>query len=303
VDKVDAMRIFVKVAELQSFSRTAEVLNLPKATVSTSVQNLEALVEIKLLNRTTRQVRLTSEGATFLERCKDLLSDLEETESMFKRESSQIQGKIRVDMTTSVAKNFFIPILPTFLKKYPGIEIEVSGTDGWIDVIRENIDCVIRSGDVIVPGLAEKEIGYMEIINVVSPGYLKKFGKPRNLEDLKKHRLVFYSPILGAKPEGFEYFDGDKSREIKMSGAITVNNIDSYKAACLTGLGICQNPLIGVAEYLKSGALVEILPKFRPKGATLKLVYQERRMLSKRVRVFMDWLEPALKKYLQTGKI
>jgi DNA-binding transcriptional LysR family regulator len=292
------MRIFVKVAELQSFSRTAETLNLPKATVSTSIQNLESLVETKLLNRTTRQVHLTSAGATFLERCKDILSDLEETESMFKTDSSQIKGKIRIDMATSLAKNFFIPLLPQFIEKYPGIEIEVSGTDRRVDVIRENIDCVIRGGKT-EPGLAEKEIGLVTIVNVASPSYIKKFGKPKTIEDLKNHKLVYFSPVLGAKPEGFEYFDGDKRREVKMAGAITVNNIDSYKAALLAGLGIGQNPLVGIANELKSGALVEILPNFRPEPSMAKLVYQERRMLSKRVRVCIDWLEPLLKEYFK----
>src|SRR5690606_580110 len=114
------------------------------------------LVEARLLNRTTRQVRLTSEGQGFLERCKDLLSDLDEVESMFRIDSSQIKGKIRVDMTVPTARDVFIPALHEFMEKHPGIEIELSSTDRRVDIIREGIDCVIRTGSHSEPGVAEK---------------------------------------------------------------------------------------------------------------------------------------------------
>jgi DNA-binding transcriptional LysR family regulator len=301
MDRYEAMRVFVRVAELQSFSQAADTLGLPKATVSTSVQDLEALIGVRLLHRTTRQVHLTPDGTSFLERCKDLLQDLEETESMFKGDTAQVTGKIRVDMTVSLARDFLIPQLSKFLEKYPGLEVELSGTDRRVDLIREGIDCVVRGGGRAEPGLIEKELGRMPVLNVVSPHYLEKHGRPKNLEDLKNHKLIQYSQVLGTKPGGFEYFDGEKYRELKMTGVITVNNVDTYKAACLAGLGICQNPLPGIAKDLKNGKLVEVLPKFRAEPMTLKLVYQQRRALSKRVRVFMDWLEPMLKEYLERG--
>ncbi len=299
MDRYEAMRVFVRVAELQSFTQAAESLNLPKATVSTSVQNLEALVETKLLNRTTRSVQLTPEGTSFLERCKDILSDLEETESMFKSDSVQIKGKVRVDMIVPLARDFFIPLLPKFLEKYPGIEIELSSTDRKVDLVREGIDCVIRGGDLSEPGLLERELGTATVVNAAAPSYIQRFGKPKSIEDLKNHKLIYYSQTFASKPEGFEYFDGDKYREAKMAGMITVNTVDSYKAACLAGLGICQNPINGIAKELESGALVEVLPKFRAEPFKVKMVYPQRRMLSKRVKVFMDWLEPLLKEHIQ----
>lgn len=299
MDRHAAMKIFVKVAELQSFTRAAEQLGIPKATTTTTIQELEELVSAKLLNRTTRTVALTTEGATFLERCKDLLSDFDDMESMFQVGSTQLTGKIRVDMTSSLARDVVIPQLPKFFAKHPEIEIEIVGTDRKVDLIREGIDLTLRGGPVD-PGLSaiELNLGEVKIVNVASPAYLAKFGKPKNLDDLEHHRLIQFASTFGARPDTFEYFDGEKTRHVSMKSAITVGSIDGYKAAALAGLGIAQNPRVGIRQYLKSGALVEILPRFRPEpGRHAKLVYPQRRFLAKRVRAFIEWLTPVLQQY------
>lgn len=302
MDRFNAMRIFVRIAELKSFSKAAESLNIPKPSASTSMQNLEALVGVKLLNRTTRTVQLTPDGITFLERCNDLLNDLHETEGMFKSDSAHVKGKIRVDMVASLARDFFIPRLSKFIEKYPDIEIELSATDRRVDMIREGIDCVIRGGNNDEPGLVEKEIGKMPVLNFASPNYIKKYGMPKTIEDLKNHKLIYYTQVLGSKSAGFTYLDADKYRKLKMASVITVNNVDSYKAACLAGLGISQNPVVGLKNELKTGTLVEVLPKFRAEPMPLKLVYLQRRQVSKRVIIFMDWLELHLKDYIAVNE-
>jgi DNA-binding transcriptional LysR family regulator len=303
MDRHAAMRVFVKVAELQSFTRAAEQLGIPKATATTAVQDLEALVQAKLLNRTTRTVKLTTEGASFLERCKDVLHDIEEMESMFQTGSAQIKGKIRIDMVSSLARDVLIPNLPKFLEAHPAIEIEIVGSDQKLDLIREGIDCAIRGGP-LEPGLAAIHLNWGEVktVNVVSPSYIQRFGWPTSLEDLANHRLVQYVQNFGQTPDGFEYFDGEKTRQIKMKSVITVASVDAYKAAGLAGLGILQNPFLGVRGYLKSGALLEVLPKFRPApGRGAKIVYPQRRYLAKRVRAFIEWVEPVLQAYF-TGQ-
>ena len=298
VDRYRAMQVFVRVAELQSFTQAADSLSLPKATVTTAVQDLEALVDAKLLSRTTRSVQLTADGAVFLERCKDILSDVEETESMFKSDPGQIKGTIRVDMTVPIARDFFLPLLPQFLAQHPEVEIELSSTDRRVDLLREGIDCVIRAGKYTERGLAEREVGTMAVVNAASPSYLRRYGRPESLEALKDHKLIYYAQNFGGTPDAFVYFDGETSREIKMPGNITVNTIDAYKAACVAGLGICQNPVNGILRELERGELVEILPDFRAEPMKIKLVYPHRRSLAKRVRVFMDWLEPHLKDFI-----
>lgn len=299
MDRHAAMRLFVKVAELQSFTRAAEQLGVPKASATTTIQELEDVVQAKLLHRTTRTVALTSEGEAFFERCKDLLSDVEEMESMFQVGSSELKGKIRVDMTSSLAKDVLIPQLPRFFALHPQIEVELVGTDRKVDLIREGIDLTIRGGP-LEPGLSaiELDLGEVKIVNAASPAYLKRFGKPKTLAELEHHQLVQYVSAFGQTPDTFEYFDGEKTRHVRMKSCITVSSVDAYKAAALAGLGICQNPRVGIRKHLERGELIEILPKFRPEpGRGAKIVYPQRRFLAKRVRAFIEWVTPVLQKY------
>lgn len=298
MDAIDRMRIFSRVAELQSFTKAAETLNLPKATVSVAIQELESALGVRLLQRTTRQVSLTTEGSRYLERSQELLSDLEEAQSMFRRKPEQLKGKVRVDMAASMASGTVIPRLPAFLEKHPGLEVEISCTDQTVDLVRDGIDCAIRSGSITQPGTIERSLGEASMVNCVSPTYIKKHGKPKSLEDLINHRLIFYSQILGGRKWGFEYFDGKEYREVKMQGVITVNNTDAFRASCLAGLGIFQAPLHGVRPYLKSGDLIQVLPNLRAEPLAIKLVYTQRRLMADRVRAVMDWLEPTIKEVL-----
>ncbi len=298
MDRLESMRIFVRVAELESFTKAAESLSLPKATISTTIQQLESFLGARLLHRTTRKVQMTQDGMNFFERCKDLLSDAEELESMF-RASSSVKGRLRVDMGVSLARNLVVPQLPGFLAQHPEIELELSCSDRKVDLIREGFDCVVRVGQLTDSGLIARNVGHLTLVNCASPAYIEKYGKPRSLEELKDHVLVNYSPVLGAKPDGFEYFEGEKYRSVKMKSVITVNSTDAYTAACLAGLGIIQVPLTGTKHLLKEKKLIEVLPKFRAEPMPVSLVYPHRRNLAKRVQIFMDWMEELLKQYLE----
>lgn len=297
MDKISAIQVFIRVAELESFSGAAQSLDLAKGSVSTTIHTLEKLLGTRLFERTTRQVRLTSEGRSFLERSKDLLTDFEELETMFQRDSGKISGKIRVDMSAPVARDAVLPRLAEFLHKHPLVEIDLSSSERRVDLIREGIDCVVRGGQVRDSALAERPIGSVDFVNAASPGYLKQYGKPKTLDDLKHHRLIFFNTSPGSPSGGFEYFDGTKFREAKMAGSITVDTADAYKTACLAGLGICQTPRIGIRSELRERTLVEILPEFRAEPMPISIVYPQKRMLAKRVRVFIDWLEPILREH------
>lgn len=298
MDRVQNMSIFVRVAELGSFTKAAESLGLPKATISTNIQNLESFLGTRLLHRTTRKVQMTQDGMIFYERCKDLLADVDEVETLF-RSDSHVSGRIRVDMGVGIARNLVLPKLPEFLFKYPGIQVEFSCTDRQVDLVREGFDCVIRVGSLRDSGLIARQLGKLSIVNCASPGYLKEYGKPKKLEDLKHHFLVHYVPSLGAKPEGFEYFDGKEYQSLTMKGKIAVNNTDAYTAACLAGLGIIQAPYVGAISNLKNGSLVEVLPRLKAESMPVSLIYPHRRQLAKRVQLFMDWVETLIKAYVQ----
>lgn len=296
MDKIQAMQVFQRVAELESFTKAAESLGLPKASISTYVQQLESIMGTRLLHRTTRKVQLTQDGMIYYERCKDLLSDVDQLETMFNSGPQDVKGRLRVDMSVGFAR-YLMPKLPEFLNKYPNIELELSSTDRRVDVIGEGFDCVIRVGNLADSGLIARKLGSLEIVNCVSPGYIEKYGKPKKLEELSKHQLIHYVPVLGAKSDGWEYLDGDKYKFIKMKGPLTVNNSDSYVAACLAGFGIIQAPRVGMKHYLKEGKLVEVLSRFKAEPMPVSLIYPHRRNLSKRAQVFMDWLSEALKDY------
>jgi DNA-binding transcriptional LysR family regulator len=276
MERIQTFRIFARVAEVKSFTKAAESLGLPKASVSSQIQQLENELGTRLLQRTTRQVQLTHDGISFYERTKDLLSDVDELKTMFQSGPSDITGRIRVDMSSRMARFQIIPRLPEFIE---------------VDLVHEGYDCVIRGGSLSDSSLIAKKLKDIHNINVASPSYLKKYGTPKSLKDLERHYLVEYVSTFGEKPEGFEYVEADKTRFIPMKSFVTVNNAESYIAACEAGLGIIQNPRGTLEESLKKKRLVEILPKYRAESMPIYLLYPHRRNLPRRVKVFMDWVE------------
>jgi DNA-binding transcriptional LysR family regulator len=302
MNDLDAMRSFVRVAELASFTRAAEDLGLPKASVSTAVQRLETRLGTRLLHRTTRRVELTQDGQLFYDRGRELLADMDELQSMFRQSAQSLRGRLRVDMPTSTARNFIIPRLPQFLDAHPQLEIELSGTDRRVDPVREGFDCVLRVGTLGDSSLVARPLGVYRIVNCASPAYLRRYGTPRTLEDLAAHRQIHYVTTFGAKPDGFEYFDGERYCVLPMPGALTVNNAESYQAACLAGLGLIQVPLLGVRHLIELGALVEVLPQWTAEPMPISLLYAHRRNLPRRVQVFMNWVAEILRPHLETAQ-
>jgi len=297
---IDRMHIFTRVAELSSFTQAADALGLPKASVSTAVQQLEAQLGTRLLHRTTRRVALTQDGQVFYERCKDLLADVDELQTMFQHKEAQaLRGRVRLDMSTGLARQAVIPRLPELLQVHPLLELEISSTERRVDLVREGFDCVLRAGPVVDSSLIARPLGAMRMVNCASPAYLQAHGTPQTLADLATHRLVHYASTLGARPGGFEYVQNDQDSSLPMAGAVTVNNADAYTSACLAGLGIIQVPAVGVQNHLQSGQLVAVLPDYPARPMPLNLLYVNRRNLSKRVRVVMDWLVEVVEAHLK----
>lgn len=298
MDKIHAMQLFIRVAELESFSRAADTLGLPKGSVSRQIQALENLLGTQLLHRTTRRVSLTQDGMVYYERAKDLLANLDELDGLFQSDPTSISGRLRVDMPVAVARNLVIPKLPSFLQQYPGIELELSSSDRLVDVIREGFDCVVRVGTLKDSGLIARTLGKLSMINCASPDYLARFGYPENLDDLASHAVIHYAVNLGTRPQGFEFFNGDTTVWVKTGGILTVNSTETYHAACLAGLGIIQVPRVGVREALRAKKMVEILPQYRAEPMPVSLIYPHRRNLSRRVHLFMEWLTGTMKAYV-----
>lgn len=296
---IESLQIFVRVAELSSFTQAAEQLALPKARVSTAVQLLEGQLGTRLLHRTTRKVQLTQDGQAFYERCKDLLDDMDELQGMFQQQGPQsLRGRLRVDMPTLIARDQIIPRLPEFLAAHPQLSVEFSSTDRRVDVVREGFDCVLRVGPLADSGLVARPVGQLRQINCASPGYLAQHGTPKTLDDLASHRLVHYVPTLGAKPSGWEYVHDGRVRTLAMPSVLTVNSTEAYQSACVAGLGLIQAPAAGLASLLARGLLVEVMPQHRAPSLPVSLLYANRRNLPQRVQVFMAWVAETLAPYL-----
>jgi len=298
MNRLEAMQIFVRVAELASFTRAADGLGMPKASASTAVQQLESALGTRLLHRTTRKVQMTQDGRAFYERCKDLLADMDELQAMFQQGPQSLRGRLRVDMPSGVARNLIIPRLPHFLQAHPQLELELSSTDRRVDLVREGFDCVLRVGALGDTNLIARPLGRFRLINCASPAYLRSHGTPQTLDDLAAHQLIHYVLTLGAKSSGWEYPDGAGYGSLPMPGALTVNNAEAYEAACLAGLGLIQVPAVGVQHFIAQSLLVEVLPHCRAEPMPVSLLYANRRNLSKRVQVFMTWMAETLGPHL-----
>jgi DNA-binding transcriptional LysR family regulator len=291
MDRFDTFRIFIAVAERGSFTKTASDLGLSKGLISLAVRELEDRVGARLFHRTTRSVNLTQDGQALFDRCSNLLADMDELENTFRHEDSPIEGRLRVDMPAGLARNVVVPRLPELFAKHPQLVLELSSTDRRVDVISEGFDCVVRVGQLRDSSLVAKPLGQFQIINCISPAYAKQFGIPKKLSELDKHRMVHYAVNLGSKPEGFEYFDGQHYQTMDMPGSLFVNNADAYQTACLAGLGLIQAPDIGVRKLIEQGLLIEVLSKYRAEPMPVNLIYASRRHLSKRLQVFMRWIQ------------
>lgn len=299
MDRLAAMQIFLAVAERSSFTQAAESLGIPKAATSQAIQQLEDQLSTRLLHRTTRRVELTQDGRVYYERCKELLADMDELNSLFQQTPATLSGRLRVDMPTGAAMNVVIPHLSEFMDRYPHIEVELSCTDRQVDLVAEGFDCVVRVGHTDDSSLIARHIGTLDIITCASPAYIERYGSPQELDALGSHQLVHYTTVLGSQPFGWEYWDGKHYQTFPVSGSLTVNNVQAYTAACVAGLGMVQVPRVGVAQLLSEGRLVQVMSAYEAEPMPIMILYPHRRNLSKRVHAFVDWLSELLAGYAQ----
>jgi DNA-binding transcriptional LysR family regulator len=294
------LRIFSAVAELASFTRASEQLGLAKARVSTAVQHLEARLGTRLLQRTTRSVRLTPDGEQFLARCRDLLADAEHLQAMFQPAATGLRGRLRIDLPNVLARDVIIPQLPQFLAAHPLLELGISTTDRRVDLVHEGFDCVLRIGQLGDSELLARPLGHLRMRNAASPAYLRAHGTPRALPDLARHRVVHYAGSLGTQGAGWEVHDAasGKTRLHAMRTALTVNGTDAYQAACIAGLGLIQAPVSGTQRLVEAGVLVDVLPGLTAAPMPVSLLYASRRQQPPRVQAVMAWLEQVLAPYL-----
>ncbi|MBU6514135.1 MAG: LysR family transcriptional regulator [Betaproteobacteria bacterium] len=298
---LEPILIFITVAEMGSFTLAASRLGIQKGRASIAVRKLEEDVGVRLLHRTTRTVQLTDDGRAFQARARELLAEVDDLHSMFAGGQVPLRGRLRVDLPTEIARSTIVPALPEFLAMHPELELEMSSTDRQVDLVQEGFDCVLRLGTIRDETLIARPLGLLRMANAAAPSYLARHGTPRSLEDLQiqGHRIIHFSTMLGAKPLGWEYPDGESFATLQLPGPLHVNSAQTYEAAALAGLGLIQAPVLGIGQYLARGSLVEVLPDLRRRALAVSLVVAHRSNLSRRVRAFMKWIEDVLKPHLQ----
>jgi len=234
MDKFSAMRAFVRVVEAGTFTKAADSLGVPKAQISRLVQSLEEELKTLLLNRTTRRVTLTAEGAAYYERASRVLDDVDELESALSHAQVAPRGRLRVDAPSAIASLLLIPALGDFCARYPEIQIDVGVSDRPVDLIAENVDCVLRAGEVTDASLVARRVGEIRRVVVASPAYLERHGVPEHPSDLEddRHRVVTYFSH-GSERQTNALQRGDERYEVQARCAVAVNDASAMLAAGL----------------------------------------------------------------------
>lgn len=291
MNKLLAMEVFVQVVDAGGFTRAAENMKLPKATVSTLIQSLEASLSVKLLNRTTRHVSVTAEGAAFHAHCLRILSDVRLAEESLSGTRGSPSGRLRVDAPTGLASEVVIPALPGFFQRYPDICLELGCSDRPVDLIEEGVDCALRGGRRLTDSrLVARRVGTMHYVTCASPAYLARHGRPLHPGDLAHHRCVnYFSARTGTAFDW--YFAREEERvQVALSSHMAVSDSGAYTAAGVSGLGIVQMASFLMAPMIEDGRLERILEDWTNEPLPIHVVYPQNRHLSAKVRVFVDWI-------------
>ena len=284
------MEIFVQVVDGGGFTRAADHLQMPKATVSTMVQMLEKTLEVKLLHRTTRQVSVTTDGAAYYERCLRILADVREAEESLSRNRANPGGRLRVDVATAIANDIIIPALPDFFARYPGIALELGCGDRPVDLIEEGVDCAIRGGALPESSLIARRIGVVHFVTCATPAYLDLHGRPSHPSELASHRCVNYFSSKTGKIHDWDFTRGGEKVTIAVPASLALNDTTAYVSAGLAGIGIMQMAGFSMDAHLASGRLELLLEDWVSAPLPVHVVYPHNRHLSAKVRVFVEWV-------------
>ncbi|RBL68044.1 LysR family transcriptional regulator [Pseudomonas sp. MWU13-2625] len=292
MDRFDAMQAFARVVEAGSFTKAAETLHMSKTTVTQRVQQLEARLRVKLLNRTTRKVNVTADGAIYYERVIKLLADMDDAETGLSGASALPRGRLRVDVPSPLARLILMPALPEFHARYPDIQIDMGVSDRIVDIIDENVDCVVRGGELLDQSLMARRVADLQLGVFAAPSYLARAGMPlhpRELED-SHHRVVGFLWARTGKPVPYALHNGSEHLQIKGRHVLAVDDGNAYLAAGLAGMGVLWLPRYMSHAHQARGELVPLFEDWQLEPMPLYVAYPPNRHVSLKLRVFIDWI-------------
>lgn len=288
MDRLDAMRVFVRVVERNSFVRAAEDLGLPASTTSEAIKQLERRLGVRLLERSTRQVRTTSDGESYYKRCVSLLRDIEDAENAF--DGRVPRGQLTVGVMGVQARQIIVPALPDFFAKYPELLLHLNEDDRYVDLVREGVDCVIRSGGPGQGGLAGNQLANVAQVTVASHDYVKRYGTPADMTQLQGHRMVGFHSTATGSVLPLEFTVDGELKTIALPAQLTVSGAETLLEAARKGLGIVQLPYYAVASDIAAGSMVAILGDTPPPSMSVHVLYPNTKQPSLRVSVFLQWI-------------
>lgn len=295
MDRLQEMQTFVKVVEMNRFSRAAEALGMPRASATITIKNLEAHLKVNLMQRTTRRLHLTPEGAQYYERCVRILSDIKESEEALASTGRGPQGPLRVDMPGSIGRLIIAPQIMEFKERYPDIDLSVGFVDRPLNFTQSVVDCVICSGYRHDPGLVRRSLGEASMLTAASPIYLERNGMPATLDELRNHQAVHYHSNATDRTVTHNFFVDAAPQEVKMKSSLTLSDLEAYVACGFAGAGIIQAPAFLLRDHVAEGRLVEIFPQWKPLPVPVSVQYAPDRHLVGRVRVFVEWVAELFK--------
>lgn len=291
MDYFQAVQAFNRIVETGSFVKAAAQLDVHPNAITKLVQSLESHLRVKLLNRTTRRVTLTTEGSAYYARMSQVLDQWLEVESEISVSQSSPRGRIRVDMGTTIASLLVIPALPAFHARYPQVQIDIGASDRTADLASESIDCVIRGGTLQDSSLIARRLGSLPFVTCATPAYLaahETLSHPSQLE--AAHTLIRYFFPGSGRQNVIEFTRGDERVAVDGNYVVAVNDSNAYVAAGVAGLGVLHTLRFMAQAHIDAGTLVPVLEDWTVATNTLSVVYMPNRHLSVRVRAFVDWL-------------
>ena len=292
MDRFDAMQAFARVVETGSFTKAAGTLHMSRTTVTQLIQQLEARLRVKLLNRTTRQVNVTADGAAYYERVVRLLADMDDAETSLSSASATPRGRLRVDVPSPFARMILVPALPDFHARYPEIQLDLGVSDRRVDLIGETVDCVVRGGTITDQSLVARHVGDLQLGVHASPAYLQRMGTPthpRELEDTH-HRVVGFLWARTGKPLPYAMRRGDEQLRIQGRYVVALDDGNAYLAAGLAGLGVQWLPAYMAKPHVANGELVTLFEDWQLDPMPMHVAFPPNRHVSAKLRVFIDWV-------------
>jgi LysR family transcriptional regulator for bpeEF and oprC len=291
MDRLKAMQTFVRIVEANSYTKAAETLDLPRAALTATIKKLEAFLGTQLLQRTTRRLSLTPDGADYFRKCLEILQAVEDAESTYRGQGAgPPRGKLRVELPGTFGRNVVMPHIAAFCRRYPEIDLVVSLSDRVRDLIEEGADCALRIGALQDSAMIGRPLGSMRFVTCAAPSYLQQHGVPQAWTDLGEHRCVSHFSGRTGRPFDWDFMVDGRVVTTEVRSAIAVNDAEASISCVLQGMGLAQVARYQVRAHLTSGTLIEVLAATPPTPMPVSLLYPQGRMASPRLRVFAEWL-------------